>query len=129
MSESQSAKLMSVIVSIFTSAFTLTLLYNFCTQKEIWFAIFVYLDAYIRALQTIITKCCYTRQEENDVDRVTLFDLTVVMQITITFVTVNLLLDILTFFISITHMKWYDYINIIADVIFFIIVLIRRIAL
>ena len=114
-----SSKMIAIIVSIVTSGFTINLLYDRSGQKCFWLGAFVVIYVFIQILQAAIHKCCYTREEREDIDKLTIDHLFVIINFTLVFVIVTLLLDITRFFIAITHNKWYDYVNILAFVIGF----------
>lgn len=120
MAESNASnRMISIITSIFTSSFTINYLYDKSGQKGLWLGVFIILYAFIQILQSAIYRCCYTRQEENDVDKQTIHQIFLIINLTLAFVIITLFLDITKFFIAITHMKWRDYINILAFIIGF----------
>lgn len=124
-----SGKMSSVVVSMFTSMFTVNTLYTYSSQKELWVAIFIVIELFIIVLQRLVTKCCYSRAQENDIDQTTLYRFTVILHLTVTFIIVKLVLDIFSFLIAITILEWYDYINILSVVLFFIMVIFARLEL
>lgn len=126
MSADVGTKMSSVIVSVFTSMFTVSTLYQISNQQELWVAIFIVVELFVLVLQKLLTKCCYTRYEENDVDTVTLYRFTVILHLTLSFVIVKLVMDIFTFLIAITFMEWFDYVNILSVVLFFTMVIFAR---
>lgn len=115
-----------VIVSVFTSAFTLSILYQVSTQRELWVAIFLVVELFVLVLRQLITKCCYTRYEKNDIDQATLYRFTVILHLTVTFVLVKLLMDIFTFLMAVTPMRWFDYVNIGTVALLFVLVIFAR---
>lgn len=121
-----SGKMTGVIVSVFTSAFTLSILYQISTQRELWVAIFLVIELFVLVLRQLISKCCYTRFEKNDIDQATLYRFTVILHLTITFVLVKLLMDIFTFLMAVTPMLWFDYVNIGTVALLFVLVIFAR---
>lgn len=121
-----SGKMTGVIVSVFTSAFTLSILYQVSTQRELWVAIFLVVELFVLVLRQLITKCCYTRYEKNDIDQATLYRFTVILHLTITFVLVKLLMDIFTFLMAVTPMRWFDFVNIGTVALLFVLVIFAR---
>lgn len=115
-----------VIVSVFTTIFTLSILYSISSERLLWVAIFIVLKLFVLILQRLISKCCYSRVEKNDVDKTTLERFTVILDMTITFVLVKLVMDIFTFLMAINTMAWYDYVNIGGVVLFFVLVIFAR---
>lgn len=113
----------SIIVSVATSMFTVNMLYTISEQKQLWIAIFLVLELFVLVLQRVIAKCCYTRAEENDIDKMTLYRITVIIHLTITFIIIKLVMDIFSFLIAITYMESFDYINIGAVVLSFVMVI------
>lgn len=109
-----SNKMISIVVSIFTSGFTVNLLYDKSGQKGFWPCALLLLYTYVQILEAVIIKWFYTRQEANDIDKQTIHQIFLIVDLTIVFITVAIILDIAKFFIAITCMKWYDYINILA---------------
>ena len=124
--ENVSAKMTSIVVSVFSTAITLNTLYNISTQKELWLAILLVVALYTIVLQRMIGKCCYGRAEENDIDKKTVFQFTETLHLTTTIVLIRLVMDVLSFFMAITSMEWYDYVNIIQVVLFFVLVIFAR---
>jgi hypothetical protein len=120
------SRMTSAVVSIFTSAFTITTLYQISTQRELWIAIFLEVELLFLALQQVVAKCIYSREEVNDVDKVTIFRFTTILHMTVLFVLVKLATDIFSFLIATTVMRWFDYVNILTTVVFFIIVIFAR---
>lgn len=121
-----SGKMTSVIVTIFTTAFTLQTLYTISTQRELWVAIFAVLLVFVFVLQRLIAKCCYGRAEQNDVDKMTLYRATVILQLTVSFVIVKIIMDIANFLMAISVMHWQDYVNILTAVIVFVLAIFSR---
>lgn len=124
--ENVSAKMTSIVVSVFSSAITLGTLYNISSQKELWLAILLVFALYTIVLQRMIGKCCYSRAEENDIDKKTLFQFTESLHLTVTIILVKLVVDVFSFLIAITPMEWYDYVNIMLVVLFFVMVIFAR---
>ena len=121
-----STRLTSVIVSVFTSMFTVSTLYTISDQKELWVAIFIVLKLFVIVLQRIVSRCCYSRAEAKDIDKMTIYRFTMILDTTITFVIVKLVMDIFTFLMAITPMAWYDTVNIANYVLFFTMVIFAR---
>jgi len=106
--------MISIVVSIVTSSFTINLLYEYSGQKGFWICAFALAYVYVQLFAALIDKCFYTRREAQDIDKVTLQLLIGIVTLTIMFVLVTLLLDVVKFFMAITPMQWYDYVNILA---------------
>ncbi len=117
----------SYIVSVFTSFFTVTTLYTISTQREIWIAIFLVAELFLTGIESAITKFCYTREEQKDVDRETVVRFTEILHLTIRFVVVKLFMDIATYRMAITVLQWYDYVNILVTIVAFVLVIFARI--
>jgi hypothetical protein len=124
--EHVSAKMMSIVVSVLSSAITLNTFYNYSSQKELWLAILLVLVLYIIVLQRMIGKCCYSRAEEHDIDKQTLFRFTETLHMTTTIVLVKLVMDVFSYLIAITPMEWYDYLILLFIVVFFVMVIFAR---
>lgn len=114
------------IVSIFTSVFTVQLLYTISAQRELWIAIFAVAGVVVVGTEKAIGKCFYKRNEQSDVDRLKVTQVAGVLRLTITFVMIRLVMDLILFLVAITTMKWYHYINIMMILLFFAIVIISN---
>ncbi len=122
-----SGRLEGIVVSVFTSAFALSLLYRKSSARDLWLAIFLVIQIFVLIVQRVLNKCCYTRAETNDVDKTTLHRLVVIIQLTVRFVIVKLVMDIFTFQMAITHMNWQAYVNVGTVVISFVLAIFARI--
>lgn len=120
------SKMTGVIVSVFTTTFTLSILYSISSERLLWVAIFIVFKLFVLILQRLISKCCYSRAETNDVDKTTLHRFTVILDLTVTFVLVKLVMDMFTFLMAVNTMAWYDYVNIGGVVLFFVLVIFAR---
>lgn len=127
MADTTSEKMMSIIVSIFGTIFAVNLLYEYSDQKGLWIVIVFLFDIFAQVLEIIIASCCFTRHEASDIDKVTLDRLILVLRFIISFVMVRLVLDLVIFLMAVTNMVWYDYVNITAVALIFMLVIIARI--
>jgi len=127
MGDATAGRMMSIVISVFASIFAINLLYAYTSLKGIWIAIVLIADEWAQIFQkTILAKGCFTRHEANDTDKVTLDQIITLIRLIISFVTVALALDVVKFLMAITHMVWYDYINIIVGALTFMLVLLAR---
>ena len=121
------AKMIQIILSIFSSAFTLTLLYDYSHQKGIWIAYLLLAYGIVHSIQAFINKYCYTPQQAKDVDKVLIDQICIVLYLTIMFVLTKVILDIVTFFVALNPMQWYDYINIALPALVFMMAIVSQI--
>lgn len=122
-------KLTGAIVSIFTSVFTVQALYTISAQRELWIAIFLVAGAVVVGLEKAISKSCYRREEQEDVDRLTVVRFAAVLRMTISFVVIKLFMDLALFQMAIERLAWYHYVLIMMNLIFFAIVILSHLEL
>jgi hypothetical protein len=121
-----SNKMTGAIVSAFTSVFTVQVLYSISAQRELWVAIFAVSGAVVVGLEKAISKCFYRRDEQEDAGRLAIVRFTTILRLTISFVIIKLVMDLIFFLIAINVMKWYHYVNIVMILVFFAVVILAH---
>lgn len=122
----QSNKMTGAIVSAFTSIFTVQVLYSISAQRELWIAIFTVSGAVVVGLEKAISKCFYRRDEQQDAGRLAIIRFTTILRLTISFVIIKLVMDLIFFLMAINIMQWYHYVNILVILLFFAVVILAH---
>lgn len=122
----QSNKMTGAIVSAFTSIFTVQVLYSISAQRELWIAIFTVSGAVVVGLEKAISKCFYRRDEQQDAGRLAIIRFTTILRLTISFVIIKLVMDLIFFLMAINIMNWYHYVNIVMILLFFAVVILAH---
>ncbi len=101
-----------LVSSIFTSLFTVTILYSISTPKDLWVLVFFIIDITFTVIKTLIAKYYFSRLETDDLDNLIIMQFFRFIHTTITLMLMKILLDIMTFIVLTSTMYWYNYLDV-----------------
>lgn len=101
-----------LVSSIFTSMFTVTILYSISTPKDIWLLFFILVDVAVSTIKSLIAKYYFTRMESDDLDNLIIMQFFRFIHTTLILMLMKIVLDIMTFIILTSTMYWYNYVDI-----------------
>lgn len=113
-------------MTLVTTLLTVALLYSISNLKELWVALFVAFAVGLLFAKKLISACCYEDFEKQDLDQRTIFQFLDFALMTCVFIISKILIDIFSFLAAITVLEWYDFINIIAIIFFFVFVILFK---
>ena len=115
-----------LVSSIFTSLFTVTILYSISTPKDLWILVFLVIDTTFTVIRTIISKYYFSQIEIDDLDKLIIIQFFRFIHTTLSLMLIKILLDIMTFIVLTSIMYWYDYLNIGMVVLCFLFVMFSK---
>jgi hypothetical protein len=106
----------TTLVTVATSFFTISLLYQISTQRELWLLLFLGLGLAFAAISEVMRQRAAERGWSRDVRNVLLARLLQCLQLTVMFVATLLLYDLASFIaaVAVPPLQWYDYMNLLA---------------
>lgn len=119
-------KILPTFFSFLLSYFAVDSLYKYSNQFILWIFVFVLLLGILTIVKYAVDTLLFSKEEVNDVDYMAIQSFFFLNRI-IVFITTKLIVDLLSFTIAVTEMRWYIALILLATIFFYIFVIFEKI--